>query len=149
MTEIDVNRIIGNSCDWRYKIPDAGHGLKPFDGIALFKGNAIYWEAKLLKEVKAFNFTRLEDHQIANLQQVAAQNTPNILPLFLVVVAFGRLDKRLYIFRDMQYIGERKLQKRSILKGEWEHRRNYVPVVKSLISFEELLALPKEWEYEE
>ena len=146
MDEQKFNTIIGNSLDWRFKIPDAGGMAKPFDGIGLFKGLPVYWEAKNLKKVEAFNFNRLEDHQIFNLLTIQ-QQLKQVHAWFIVCVDFGRADKRVFLFRDMDYINNRKKNKKRILKKEWLERKNYVKIKKELIDLEELLSLPDDWEY--
>ena len=147
MNEQAFNTIIGNSLDWKHKISDGGrHGLLPFDGVAIFDGAPVYWEAKFLKKPQSFNFNRLEDHQIANLLEVQ-RLLPGSPSWFVIGVDFGRADKRVFLFRDMEYIQERKKEKRNILKKEFERRKNYVLIKKQLIDFKELLSQPREWEY--
>lgn len=132
---------------WHHKIGDAGRFSKPFDGFGIACGKSIYWEAKLLKKPQAFNFMRLEDHQIYNLLEVTKHN-PDAVALFLVCVQFARGDNRIFVFRDMQYINQRKQSRDNILKKEFEHRSNYVMIKKQLINFEELLQLDQMLEYE-
>ena len=131
---------------WHHKIGDAGKFTKPFDGIGIVQGRSVYWEAKLLKKPLAFNFSRLEDHQIANLLSVQRLNK-DALALFLVCVQFARGDNRVFIFRDMEYINKRKTEKLSILKKEFESRKNYVKIHKQLINIDELLSLDPKLEY--
>lgn len=148
MNEQEFNTIVGNSLQWRHKIADGGrHGLLPFDGMGIFENKPLYWESKFLRKPEAFNFSRLEDHQIENLHKV--QELLGGDPAwFLIGVDFGRSDKRVFLFRDMEYIRKRKEDKDSILKKEFEKRRNYVTIKKQLIDFKELISQPREWEYE-
>jgi penicillin-binding protein-related factor A (putative recombinase) len=147
MTEQQLNTTIGTSMDWHYKIGDAGKFKKPFDGVAIHGGKSIYWESKLIKKPQAFNFTRLEDHQIYNLMQVY-KLAPDAIPLFLICVQFARGDNRVFVFRDMPYIAQRKRDRISITKKEFERRKNYVNIHKQLINIDELLAIDKNLEYE-
>jgi len=149
MTEKDLNSIISRSLTWAFKIPDqrGATGQLPFDGFGLYTSIPIYWEAKNLKAVKAFNFEDLQSHQIGNLLRIQ-ELCSAALPLFLVGVAFTRMDKRLFIFKDMSYINKRKDERKSITKKEFERRQNFVPIQKGQVDFGRLLSLPKEWEYE-
>jgi hypothetical protein len=52
------------------------------------------------------------------------------------------------VFKDMNYIDSRKTQKENILQKEWISRKNYVTLKKQLINFEDIINMPKEWEYE-
>lgn len=148
MNEAQLNTIIGNSLDWKHKISDGGrHGLLPFDGFGILNNQPIYWEAKFLRKPESFNFNKLQDHQIENLLQV--QNLlPNNPSWFIIGVNFGRADKRVFLFRDMNYIKKRKEEGNNILKKEFERRKNYVTIKKQLINFKELLSLPMEYEYD-
>ena len=143
MNEQQLNTIIGNSLDWRHKISDGGrHGFLPFDGVGIFNNAPVYWEAKFLKKPQSFNFNRLEDHQIANLLEVQ-RLLPGNPSWFIIGVDFGHADKRVYLFRDMEYINTRKNEKDNILKKEFEKRRNYVCIKKQLIDFKELVSQPR------
>lgn len=152
MTEADLNRILGvGSCDFAYKISDMGrHALLPFDFFGVVKDKCIYVESKLLKEPSAFNFNRLEDHQIANL--LAISKTPAALngsavPLFLICVNYGTAKKRVYYFKDMQYLFDRKLAKRSITKKEFDSRSNYVLIKNGKIDYSEIFNTSPSLEY--
>lgn len=134
--------------EWRHKIADVGRMPKPFDGFGIFNGVPVYWESKNLKKPQSFNFKRLEDHQIFNLLEIKNRLKDENHTWLLICVDFGRADKRVFLFRDMEYINKRKTEKDSILKKEFESRRNYVKIKKQLIDFNELLSQPKEWEYE-
>jgi len=139
MDEKVINRVIGKSMDWYHKISDAGMGQKPFDSFGVYKGKAIYTEAKYLPKPKSFNFNRLEDHQIENLLEIENQKTNNIIPLLLIAVNFGRADVRVFYYKDMHEIFKRKTEKRNILKKEFESSKNFVTIKKSLINLEDIL----------
>ena len=153
MTEAEMNRIVGASLAFRFKIPDGGsHGKLPFDGFGIYKptdgeGIAVYWESKNLKRPEAFNFNDLQQHQIDSLRAIA-HLSKNVMPFFLVCVDFGRAEKRVYAWRDMDYLFQRKAEKRNILKKEWMVRKNFVLIKKQLIDFHEIVAMPREWEYD-
>lgn len=154
MTEAQLNRVVGvGSLNWAFKIPDGGtHGLLAFDGFGIYKpadgeGIAVYWESKNLKRPESFNFNDLQQHQIDNLRAIA-HLSKNVMPLFLVCVDFGRAEKRVYFWRDMDYIYQRKLEKRNILKKEWMVRKNFVLISKQHIDFDKLVAMPREYEYD-
>lgn len=156
MLENQLNGIVSSSLNWAWKIPDGQHlkGTNPFDGLGIFKsatGSAmpVYWESKNLKKPQSFNFKDLQPHQISNLEAVQKHLGNSALTLFLVCVDYGRMQKRVYVFRDMTYISARKLDARNILKKEFDKRRNYVLIKKQHIDFEEILSMPPEWEYEE
>lgn len=155
MLEKKLNEVIGKSLNWHFKPQDGPHlkGVICFDGIGVFKpadadGIPIYWEAKNLKKPSAFNFNDLQPHQIDNLKAIS-HLCSTAMTLLLVCVDYGRMSKRVYVFRDMDYIFQRKLDKRSILKKEFDKRRNFVLIRKDLINFNEILAMPREWEYED
>lgn len=140
MNETHINRTIGKSLDWYFKIPDNAFLNKlPFDGFGVYKGYSIYWEAKYLNKPSAFNFSRLEDHQIQNLLEISKQNSEYIIPLLLIAVNFGRSDTRIYYYKDIKEIAKRKQNKESILKKEFESSKNYIKIKKSLINIDEII----------
>lgn len=75
MVESDFNRILGHSFSLishsrLSKISDGKGGAmvkNPFDFWGFYQGYPIYCESKLIKGVKAFNLSRIEDHQYENL----------------------------------------------------------------------------------
>ena len=147
MNEAKLNTIIGHSMQWHFKPKDNTGQLLCFDGFAIMDGKPMYWEAKNLTKPGAFNFSRLEDHQIANLLFIQSTlKVPNYC-LILIGVDFGRADKRVYVFKDMAYIDKRKKEKKSILKKEFAKRKNYVLVRNGLINVEEMINLSHEDEY--
>lgn len=156
MTEAEVNGIVSSSLTWAWKIPDGPHlkGYNPFDGFGIFKaegsadGIPVYWESKNLKKPQAFNFNDLQDHQINNLLMCKRLHSQS-LTLFLICVDYGRRDKRLFVFRDMEYIFNRKASKKSILKKEFNIRKNFILIKNKHIDFNEIINMPVEWEYVE
>ena len=144
MNEAKINTIIKNSMDWAFKIPDNPTNAfiaNAFDGFGLYKGKAIYWEAKYLAKPMSFNFNKLANHQIDNLLKIynLSLSQDNIIPLILIAVNFGRADVRIFYYKDMQEIYNRKLNKQSILKKEFENAKNFIKIKKSLINLEEVL----------
>lgn len=132
--EREFNSCIGRSLDWHFKIPDDSRCEKPFDGFGILNGQSIYWEAKFLRRPEAFNFSRLEDHQLYHLKKIKELN-PEALCLLIIGVVFGRGDIRVFIFDDLDEIAERKAKKESILKKEWTTKENYLAVKKGKILF--------------
>lgn len=158
MLENQLNAIVGASCNWHFK-PEDGARLKSpicFDGFGVYRpadasklALPVYWESKNLKKPQSFNFKELQPHQVNNLEAVQKLLGNNALVLFLICVDYGRMQKRVYVFRDLKYISARKAEQKNIFKKEFDKRRNYVLIKKQLIDFEEILAMPAEWEYEE
>ena len=142
MQESDFNTIVGRSLDFGYKIADTfsskGKRAKaPFDGFGIHNGKLIVWESKWLKQPKSFRFDRLEDHQIENLLRFS--KIDNCVALFLIGVDFGRGDKRVFYWKDMEYINNRKLSSQSIYKKEFVSMSNFVRIKKQMIDFSSIL----------
>ena len=142
MLEENFNTIVSHSLDFGYKIADtfssAGTRSKsPFDGFGIHKGHLVVWESKWLKTPKAFQFSRLQDHQIENLLRFS--KVENCVALFLIGVDFGRGDKRVFYWTDMDYIDERKRSSQSILKKEFLSLTNFVKIKKDRIDFDFIL----------
>ena len=145
--EANFNGIISSSINtkgYAYKIPDtfSSSGMRsiaPFDGFGWCDGKFLCWEAKYLTEPKAFNFKRLENHQIKSLIS-AYENIKNCESIFIIGVNFGRADKRCFVFKnkDLYYIKDRKEKGESLLKKEFENLP-YFKIKKNQIDIEELL----------
>jgi len=155
MLESAVNTIIGQSLAWHWKPQDGPHNKSPiaFDGFAIYKpaegnGVPVYWEAKNLKKPSSFSFKDLQPHQIANLKRIQ-ELAPQTICLFLICVDYGRADKRIFVFKDMAYCDLRKGECRNILKKEFDKRKNFVRIQKDRINFDEIVNMPKDWEYTE
>ena len=139
--ERDLNGLITRSINkkgFAHKISDSV-SLKssqsnklPFDIFGIYNGKPVYIESKFLKEPKAFNFSRLEEHQIKSLIK-CKKLCPDASCLLLIGVVFGRGDIRVFYFDDPEYLYDRKLHRQSILKKEFESMTNYVSVKKDLI----------------
>lgn len=127
MTEKDLNRIIfnafSNQNQFGHKISDDAQNFKrtnkkPFDGFAVAENGIYFIESKLLKtSLGSFNFNKLEDHQIDNLQTIA-RIRKDVFPLVAIgwwvkrgffKLAFLHIDLIIYLI---------SLNKGSILKKE-------------------------------
>ena len=138
--ESELNRMIVRSLNrngFGHKIADTvsynshKHSDLPFDIFGIYNGKPVYIESKFLKEPKAFNFSRLEEHQIKSLIK-CKKLCPDAACLLLIGVVFGRGDIRVFYFDDTEYLYDRKLHRQSILKKEFESMTNYVSVKKDL-----------------
>lgn len=124
MNETSLNTCIQDSFKrlwWSKKIPDpqAGRGVQlPFDGIATANGLPFYWEAKIQKEYKAFNLSRVEDHQWENLLTIDKQLIVSHYTLIILGVWISRKSFRVFFF-DTNYLWELKQRGiKSIKKNE-------------------------------
>lgn len=154
--EAEFNTIVTRSLTFGHKIGDQSssltgfHSKNPFDGFGIAEtdlGNfPVYFESKYLKEPSAFNWNRLEDHQVSSLQK-CKRLLPDCLAVFLICVDFGHADKRVFVFKDIDYIFNRKLEKRSITKKEFLSRKNFVRIKKNKLDFNEIVKIPLELEY--
>lgn len=151
MVESEFNSIVtksfNNQGGYAYKIPDTFslttgyHSKNPYDIFGMYKGKFVSWESKYLQKPQAFNFDRLEDHQIDNLIKSFEIMAPNVLSVFAIGVDFGRGDKRVFLWsnEDLYNIRERKKSKKSLLKKEFESLDNYVKIRKGEIPLGEVL----------
>ena len=132
--EREFNSCIGRSLDWHFKIPDDSRCEKPFDGFGIVNGKSIYWEAKFIHQPEAFNFHRLEDHQLRNLREIKSLN-PDAICIVIIGVVFGRGDIRAFIFDDLDEIARRKEFNVSIKKKEWLQISDYLKVSSGYLNF--------------
>lgn len=124
MKEADLNRIIANSLDWGYKIPDPPQSVatvasqRPFDGFGTWQSIPVYWEGKFSKRVKSFDLSRIADHQAAALEALySTLSTAHIWVVYGVYV--GRADFRIWIF-DWSVLRDRRQNRENVLKKELE-----------------------------
>lgn len=110
--EAELCTIIRNSMINGVKIPDPSGNftqtsIRCFDGIGMLPAKDfgyeenmnvfVCWEAKYLKEPKAFSLKRVEDHQAFYLSAFSkAMCTQSLL---ILGVDFGRADKRVFVFK--------------------------------------------------
>lgn len=150
MVESDFNGIITKSLNsqggFGFKIPDERstitgyHSKNPYDIFGLFEGHFIAWESKYLQKPQAFNFNKLEVHQIDNLIK-AFELCPTAISVFAIGVNFGRADVRCYFWKneELYEIKRRKLNKENIFKKEFESLDNFIKVKKGQLNMKEIL----------
>ena len=123
MKEKDLNSIINRSFSqygFSHKIADGIGGISvqnPFDGFSVMHNLPWYWESKLLKGYKAFNFKKIEDHQIENLLKIKNGLGNNCCSLIILGVFEPRQYFDIFFF-DISYIVKLMNKKKSILKKE-------------------------------
>lgn len=123
MKETEINKIINRelrSQGFSHKISDYGgqfHGESPFDGFAVTKEGFIYWEAKYMNKLQAFNFGKIENHQLDNMNVIRSLQSKAIT-IYPVGVFQPRKYFYLFLFDSklIQYL--KKSEKKSILKKE-------------------------------
>lgn len=111
---------------WAYKIPDPRKGFstssakRPYDIQGAYKDMDLYVESKFLKGYKAFNFNKIEPHQIYYLTQVSnsiSKNFTTRYPLICLAIWEPRKFIHMYFF-DIKLINKLIKNKKSILKKE-------------------------------
>lgn len=123
-SEAEFCTIIKNSLTIGFKIPDPTGNFsftieRLFDGIGAFQGKPVYFEAKFLPELKAFNLQIIMDHQIAGLYSFK-KALPNSLCWIILGIKVGHGDNRVFIFDDIDMIIKRRNNKENFLKKELE-----------------------------
>jgi penicillin-binding protein-related factor A (putative recombinase) len=140
MNEATLNTIIKNSLTFGHKISDNGiHGKLPCDGFGMYGSKPFYWEAKILPKPMAFNFNRLEDHQMEALSTIKRLGGDAVITAFIICVDYGRGDKRVFIYTDMEEIAKRKELHLSIKKKEFDSNTSYVKIKNALIDLSVLI----------
>lgn len=113
MKETDLNRIIVKSIKqndgWAHKISDdaqnfIGTSKKPFDYFGVLNNKPIYGESKLIKNgIYAFNFKRIEDHQLTSLMNIRKRLESTCYTVFSI--GFWKSRKFFYVvFFDLDLI---------------------------------------------
>lgn len=155
MLESEFNSIVTKSLNkqggFGFKIPDERstitgfHSKNPYDIYGIYKNHFVAWESKWMNKPQAFNFDRLEEHQIDNLIK-SFELLDCCLSVFAIGIDFGRNDKRVFIWKnkDLYNIKERKENKNNIYKKEFEERKNYIKISKGLINFDDILNMSLE-----
>lgn len=131
MKESQLNTILSRSLNkldngWFHKIADPLHGTgiqNPFDGFGVLNEKPIYIESKLIKNgIYAVNFNRIEEHQIANLNEIN-QMLQDKSSLCLIAVGFYQPRKlNEIVFFSIDYIlylkkkGIKSIKKKELLK---------------------------------
>ncbi len=127
--ERELNTIIKNTLllngGWAFKIADPqGKAVytsipNPFDGFGVSNHTPVYWEAKYLNKMMAFSLKKIEDHQILHLCRIHELLTNSICCIILGV-KISHTDNRVYIFKDIVGINERRNNNQNYLKKELE-----------------------------
>jgi hypothetical protein len=139
MIEKDLCKIIVNSLEWGYKIPDPQRtevyrsAKRPFDIVGTIKNKPCYIEAKILNKPQCFNFDKLQPHQIDSLMHVK-KTCPDSYCLLVIGVVYKRGDLRVFVYDNPFKIAERKVNKFNITKKEFEET-NYIAVKDGKIDF--------------
>ena len=143
--ESEFCTIIKNSMVDGFKIPDPSGDFamtikRAFDGIGMLekdgKFNFVCWEAKFLKELKAFSFKNVRDHQDYYLNSYSRAD--NVLCYLIVGIDVARNDKRAYIF-DYKDIGHELYKNEISLHKTDLEKLPYNPIKKDLFSFENII----------
>lgn len=122
-SEAELCTIVKHSLDNCAKIPDPSNGfsstsIRTFDGIGTInKSDGLHfvcWEAKFLKSMQAFAFSRIEPHQNFYLTKYA--ECIGVISYVIVGINAGRADQRAYIFLWDDFMSQLYLNKFSIHK---------------------------------
>lgn len=126
MLEKDVNRIITNAIKkdgFGFKIGDfaTSQGFaseSPFDLFGVLKEGFLYFESKFKRGNGAFNFSKIEDHQIRNLNLIK-----KLQPTAITLYPIGAYEPRKYFnvfLLDSPLVPYlQSKEKKSILKKEF------------------------------
>jgi hypothetical protein len=100
--------------------------LEPMFGtdVCLFNSlheEILFRQAKIFPKTIAFNFTRLEDHQIEALSTLKRLGGDGVITAFIIIcIDYGRVDKRVILYTDMKEIAKRKELQLNIKKKEFD-----------------------------
>ena len=145
MNEAQFCTIIKNSMIDGFKIPDPTGQFsstikRAYDGIGLLNiDNELRfccWEAKWLKTLSAFNFSKIEPHQDYFLR--AHRKAKNVLSYLIVGIDASRADKRVYIFDWDEDFGKLYQNGFSIHKKRLE-LLPYNKIIKSKFNFSNII----------
>lgn len=126
MKEKDLNTIITNGfkeIGMAHKISDPMGGVGgqlPFDGFSVCLQNVIFFESKIIKPLKAWNFNSIEDHQYDNLNFIKKEKS-DTLCLYTIGAFEPRKYFYLFVFDSSLVKYLREQGKKSILKKEFEN----------------------------
>ena len=130
-----------------YKIPDesgfqygAKSSIRCFDGIGMRKVNDelhfVCWEAKVLKQMSAFNFKNIREWQ--NDYLASYSHAKNVLCYVILGVDCGRGNKRAYIFKWDESMSQLYHKGFSIHKKELE-KLPYNLIKKDVFTFDNII----------
>lgn len=139
-SERDLNKILTSSLDVGYKIQDVGDGVgnkRPFDLFGTFNDRPVYVEGKFKPVPEAFNWSRLEDHQIDYLLKF---DIPNAIACVIIGVVFKRGDIRCFVYCTEE-AAYRKKNNISVTKKEFMNDENYVKVEKGKVDYNKIVEL--------
>lgn len=143
--EADVCTIIKNSLLNGSKIPDPSGAYthtsqRTFDGIgAIEKKDGLHfvcWEAKYLKSMSAFPFSKIEPHQ--NYYLNVYNKCIGVISYVILGVNVARGDQRIYVFEWNDFMGELYENKFSIHKDKLE-KLPYNEVHKGTFNFDNII----------
>jgi penicillin-binding protein-related factor A (putative recombinase) len=140
--ESQLNTIINNNLKgegFSHKISDFREGAgvqNPFDGFSVFAGRSWYWETKLLRGYRAFNFKEIKPHQLENLTVIKLNNIcAECLVIVGVFCPYKFLDLLLF---DIDYINFHiSVGKKSVLKYQllrYKEQNCYIPIKKKFFN---------------
>ncbi|MCA1799943.1 MAG: hypothetical protein LC650_01435 [Actinobacteria bacterium] len=131
MTEAKFNTIVRNSLidssGFAYKISDVGGGSqqrRPFDGIALYGNEPVFWESKATKGLKAFNLKEVFEgdrgHQMETFETIFMATQK--VKLWVILCSYIPRKARVYTFpyRVLRTIYAQGDGKTSILQKDLE-----------------------------
>lgn len=137
--------VVKNSMIAGFKIPDASGeftstSIRCYDGLGLLDINTelIFcpWEAKYLKSLGAFAFSRVEPHQDFYLSEHG--KAKSIFPLLIVGIDCGRADKRVFIF-DYLDCGHDLYQNRCSIHKKYLEKLPYNKITKGVFKFDNII----------
>lgn len=153
MRENELNTIIKNNFNWAWKFPDPSKSNimgvdkqgktifsmrpNPFDGVGLTENFVVFFETKLLKDYRAFSFSKIADHQLHNLKMIHSATDKHlgtvVYPLIIcgVYIPYKGID--LFFFHYLEIFnrikaGDKSVKKKELL--ELKDKGSYLPVKK-------------------
>jgi penicillin-binding protein-related factor A (putative recombinase) len=125
-----------------HKIPDPSSNYssttqRPFDMFGSWQGKPLYVECKFMNKMQSFNLQTIQDHQIDNLCNFK-KRILNAESWIVLGVHAGRGDNRIYVFKDIFEIEERRKAKENY-KMKDLLTFSFLPVKKDLCQLNLLL----------
>lgn len=150
--EAEVCSIITRSYKDFVKIPDPSGNythtsIRCFDGIGMLPEKLILknksdencficWEAKHLKGMQAFNFTRVEPHQDYYLSKYAS--CQNVYSFLLIGISVKRADNRIYVI-DYKDCGHELYQAKFSIHRKFLEKLAYNKISRGTFKFENII----------